>query len=157
MVNPVGIVQQLKVFKSASIGGVHTNYCDKQEEHAEAIRRILTALNDGLTGMLLQLVWSFDPGGGVMESLKEALPGNGVGFTVKGVFIFDPGDAISNKGTNVFCHELILLSRISERNVVLEVLLITLKHQNKALILVFYSYHLWCLNSSHVGSLNQSA
>ena len=40
-----------------------------------------------------------------MESLQEALPENNAGFTVKGVFTFDPGVAISNKGTNVFGHE----------------------------------------------------
>jgi len=46
--------------------------------------------------MLPQIVWIFDPGGGAVETLQEALPGDIVGFNDKGLWIFDPGGKIVN-------------------------------------------------------------
>jgi len=46
--------------------------------------------------MLSQIMWIFDPGGGAVEALQEALPGDNEGLTVKRLWVFDPGGEIVN-------------------------------------------------------------
>jgi len=75
---------------------VDANYCDKQGKHAKAVGEVFPVLKDELTGMLSQIVWSFDPGCGAVEALQEGLPGDNVGFNVKRLWVFDLGGEIVN-------------------------------------------------------------
>jgi len=76
---------------------VDANYCDKQGKHTKVIGEVFLVLKGELRGMLSQIVWSFDPGGGAVEALQEALPGDNVGgFNVKRLWVYDPGGEIVN-------------------------------------------------------------